>query len=96
MDSLSERTQQKFIAVTTMFEALGKNLKEPHTKPLGNGIHELRFVGREGHIRILHFFYDDNKIVFTNGFVKKTNKTPKKEIELAQERRKTYLGRKNK
>ena len=94
MDSLSSRTQQKFLAVVGMLEKFGKNLNEPHMKMLGKEIYELRFSGQEGPIRVLHFFYDGKKIVFTNGFVKKTNKAPKKEIELAEQRRKIYLNRK--
>ena len=94
IDSLTPRTQQRFFAVVGMLENLGKDLNEPHAKLLGNEIYELRFSGQEGHIRVLHFFYDDKKIVFTNGFIKKTNKLPKKEIELAEQRRKTYLNRK--
>ena len=94
IDSLASRTQQKFFAIIGMVENLGKNLPEPHAKQLGNGIFELRFKGQEGHIRILHFFYDDNKIIFTNGFIKKSNKTPKKEIELAVKRREIYIQRK--
>jgi len=94
IDSLASRTQQKFFAVVGMLENLGKKFPEPHAKPLGNGIYELRFKGQEGHIRILHFFYDDKKIILTNGFIKKSNKTPKKEIEIAEKRREIYLKNK--
>ena len=94
IDSLASRTQQKFFAVVGMLETLGKSLPEPHAKPLGNGIYELRLKGQEGYIRILHFFFDDNKIILTNGFIKKSNKTPRKEIELAEDRRIQYLNRK--
>ena len=43
--------------------------------------------------RILYFFRVCKKIILTNGFVKKTQKTPKKEIELAKKYRKIYLER---
>ena len=94
IDSLASRTQQKYFAVIGMLEKLGKNLPEPHAKSLGNGIYELRFKGQEGHIRILHFFYDGNKIILTNGFIKKSNKTPKKEMTLAEKRKEQYLNKK--
>jgi len=93
IDSLASRTQQKYFAVVGMLEKMGKSLPEPHAKSLGNGIYELRFRGQEGHIRVLHFFYDKDKIIFTNGFIKKTNKTPKKEITLAEKRRQIYLDK---
>ena len=41
----------------------------------------------------LYFFYCGNKIIMTNGFIKKINKTPKKEIELAKLRKADYIGR---
>lgn len=44
-------------------------------------------------IRVLYFFFYEGKIVLTNGFVKKTNKTPREEIKLAKDRRKDYIER---
>ena len=43
---------------------------------------------------MLYFFYVDSRIVLTNGFIKKTNKTPIKEIEKAKKYRADYLKRK--
>lgn len=43
--------------------------------------------------RILYFFFVGDKAVLTNGFVKKTQKTPRKEIEKAKTYRKDYLRR---
>jgi len=45
-------------------------------------------------VRILYFFDDDRIIIATNGFVKKQQKTPKSEIELAKRRRAVYHKRK--
>jgi len=39
----------------------------------------------------LYFFYHGREIILTNGFIKKTQKTPKKEIELAKKYRDDYL-----
>ncbi|MBS6104821.1 type II toxin-antitoxin system RelE/ParE family toxin [uncultured Megasphaera sp.] len=46
-----------------------------------------------GITRALFFFYVGGKIVVTNGFTKKTQKTPPKEISLAQKRRTDYIRR---
>ena len=54
---------------------------------------ELRCQSGNNISRILYFFYCDNKIIMTNGFIKKTNKTPKKEIELAKLRKADYIER---
>ena len=47
-------------------------------------------------VRVLYFFYFEGKIVFTNGFVKKTQKTPREEIRKAKEYRKDYIERSQK
>ena len=58
-----------------------------------DGIFELRCILGKDITRVLFFFYLDEKIVLTNGFVKKTRKIPKKEIELAKSRRKDFIER---
>ena len=93
INSLQIRTQNKYFVVVELLEELGKRLPEPHAKDLGDGIYELRFSGIEGKVRILYFFYYENKIIFTNGFVKKTGRIPQNELETAKGRRKVYLGR---
>ena len=44
-------------------------------------------------IIVLYFFYYEGKIILTNGFVKKTQKTPKEEIQIAKDRRKDFIER---
>ncbi|WP_367949861.1 type II toxin-antitoxin system RelE/ParE family toxin [uncultured Ruminococcus sp.] len=43
--------------------------------------------------RIFYFFVIGQKIILTNGFIKKTQKTPKTEIALAKKYRNNYLNR---
>lgn len=93
IDSLHERSQQKYFEVVSLLEKYGKGLPKPHADYLGDEIYELRFIGIEGKIRVLYFFYSGDKVVFTNGFVKKAQRTPKRELELAKERRNMYLQR---
>jgi len=45
---------------------------------------------------LLGFFDGNNLVILTNGFVKKTQKTPKNKVELAEKRKKDYLKRKEK
>lgn len=96
IDSLHERTQQKFFNVVDMLAEYGKSLPKPHADGLGDDIYELRFIGIEGKIRVFYFFYDGSKIVLTNGFIKKTQKAPRKEIDTAKKRMKAYFERKKK
>ncbi|MCG8431881.1 MAG: type II toxin-antitoxin system RelE/ParE family toxin [Candidatus Omnitrophica bacterium] len=91
IDSLDRRTQRKFFSKVELLEEFGHKLPEPHVKYIGDDIFELRFVGTEGQIRILYFFFHLHKAILTNGFIKKSNKTPKKEKMIAIGRRKYYL-----
>jgi phage-related protein len=57
-------------------------------------IWEIRVKSGSNIFRILGFFYKNKIIILTNGFMKKTQKTPLKELKLAQNRKKDYLERK--
>jgi len=56
-----------------------------------NGIYEVRVITTFKSIRILCFFDDGNLVVLVNCFVKKTQKTPRKEIKLAEKLKNEYL-----
>lgn len=77
-----------------LLERNGNELREPYSKSLGDGIFELRIKLGSDITRVLYFFVMDRKIILTNGFVKKTQKTPKQEIELCKKYRDEYLNRK--
>lgn len=91
--SLDEDTQDKFIYKKELLEHFGPQLRYPHTSEIGNGMFELRFKGKEGQVRVLFFFCYGKQIILTHGFVKKTQKIPKKEINIAIKRREEYLER---
>ena len=91
VEALHIRSQRKFFDVVELLENFGRGLTLPHAKYIGNEIFELRFESFEGAIRVLYFFFDGEKAVLTNGFVKKSNKTPKNEKETAVERREIYF-----
>lgn len=94
IDSLDYKTQRKFFFKKGLLQEFGPSLPYPHAKYIGNDIYELRLEGVEGSIRVLYFFFYKNEIIFTNGFIKKSNKTPKREKELALERKRLFLSRK--
>ena len=91
--SLKQRTRQKFFTCVGLLEEYGKRLPGPHARYIGKGIYELRVRGQEGQVRVLYFFFQHETIIFTNGFIKKTNKVSKKEKDLAELRKQAYLER---
>ena len=70
----------------------GTRLNENITKHLEDGIWELR----PGNNRIFYFFFQENTFVLLHQFRKKSQKTPKREIEKAKRERDDYLFRKEK
>lgn len=93
IDSLDFKTQRKFFFGKELLEEFGHKLPFPHAKYIGNDIFEIIFRGQEGHIRVLYFFYHQDKVIFTNGFIKKSGKAPRNEVETAKERRGKYLNK---
>ena len=70
------------------------NSGKPYSKHLSEGIFELRAKVGSDITRVLYFFYVERHIILTNGFIKKTQKTPPKEIERAKKYCADYLRRK--
>ena len=68
--SLNVHSREKFFSVVELLEEFGKGLSFPHAKYIGNEIFELRFESVEGAVRVLYFFFDGEKVVLTNGFIK--------------------------
>ena len=93
INSLAVKMQAKIYMLLQILSENGNNLREPYSKHLDDGIFELRAKVGSDISRVLYFFYVDQRIIVTNGFVKKTQKTPKSEIEKAKEIRKEYLER---
>ena len=91
--SLEPKMQAKMFREIELLEEYGNQLREPHSKMLDDGIFEIRAKVSSDITRILYFFVVNKKIILTNGFVKKTQKTPSSEIELAKKYRKDYLNR---
>ena len=93
LDSLDKKMRAKFLMEIRLLEEKGNQLRKPYSKALKDGIFELRCKFGGDITRVLYFFYYDGKIVLTNGFIKKTQKTPKYEIQLAKDRREDFIER---
>lgn len=94
MLGLNTKMRAKMFRTIEMLEKNGNKLREPASKPLGDGIMELRAKVGTDISRVLYFFVVGRKVVLTHGFVKKTQKTPPEEIDLAKRYRAEYMSRK--
>ena len=76
----------KIVAYFDLLEEMGTRIGEPVTKFLGGEIWELRPLKN----RFLYAYYKENKFIILHHFIKKTQKTPRKELEIAKRRLKEY------
>ena len=82
----------KALLMVALLREHGANLRLPYSKQLEDGIFELRAKQGSNITRLLYFFFAGKKAVLTNGFVKKTQKTPRTQIQKAKEYRSDYLA----
>ena len=92
--SQDKKMQAKLFMSLELLELKGPELREPYSKPLGDGIFEVRAKQGTDISRVLYFFVVGRKVILTNGFVKKTAKTPPGEIDRAKRYRTDYQQRK--
>jgi len=83
LDGLKEKTRNKTLAWIKMLSEHGPNLHRPHADLLDGHIRELRVSFANDEVRIFYFFADET-IILTHGFIKKTREVPQSEIERAK------------
>jgi len=69
-------------------EVYGPDLGMPHTRAMGKGLFELRLKAAEGIARVLYCTIIGKKIMILHQFIKKSDRTPPKELVLARRRMK--------
>jgi len=91
--TLPRKMRSRIYKVASVLEITGPQTRMPYSEHLDDGIFQIR-AQQEGNIsRVLYFFAVGKTIVLTNGFTKKTPKTPPAEIELAKKYRADYERR---
>ncbi len=93
LDALDKKLRSKTLRTIAFLEEKGHLIGEPDSKHLEDGIFELRTTMGDNASRVLYFFCIGDKAVLTHGFRKKTQRTPRREIERAKRYRKDYLAR---
>ena len=77
-----------FLHIAEMIEEFGPTIGKPYSAPMGGGLFEIRAKGKEGIGRSLYCMVKGREIVILHSFIKKSQKTPKKELDLAKKRMK--------
>ena len=85
---LPDTLAARYIVLTRRMVVLGPNLGAPHTKAFGEGLFELRLKGAEGIARVFFCTLIGKRIVILHSFIKKSDKTPPREREIAEARMK--------
>ena len=78
----------RFLRYAERMEGYGPDLGMPHTRAMGEGIFELRIKAAEGIARVFYCTVVGRRVVFLHQFVKKTDKTPPRELDVARRRMK--------
>ena len=78
----------RFLRYAERMETYGPDLGMPHTRAMGDGLFELRLKAAEGIARVLYCTTVSRRIVMLHQFIKKSERTPIKELEVAQRRMK--------
>ena len=88
IDRMPVSIRASYAHITKRMLAYGPNLGMPYTRAMGNGLFEIRAHAREGIGRVFYCTIVGQKIVMLHGFIKKTEKTPARELDLALRRMK--------
>ena len=91
---LDNKMRAKMIRMLVMLQENGPAIRMPYSEELEDGIFELRAKVGSDISRVLYFYDKDQIVILTNGFVKKSQKTPHQEIITAKKYRSDYLARK--
>ena len=89
LEALPADMRVRFSYISRLIEEFGLDrVREPHVKHLQGPLWEMRMKGKDGISRAIYVTATGQRVVVVRVFVKKTQKTPKREIDLALKRAK--------
>ena len=83
-----------YLRLVGLIRENGANLRMPHSRAMGKGLFEIRCKGSEGIGRAFYCTMVGKKIIILHAFIKKTEKTPDNELEIARKRQKEIYDEK--
>ena len=91
IEALPVGLRASYARLTELLEEFGLELRMPHSRAMGSGLFELRPRGREGIARVFYCTKVGRKIIILHSFIKKTNETPKREMDIARRRQREVI-----
>lgn len=92
LEALPSDVRARFVRVVDLIESVGlERVGHPHVRHLRGPLWEIRLSGRDGIARALYVTATGRRVIVVRAFVKKTQRTPRREIELALERAREVL-----
>ena len=89
VDALPDDMQMRFARIAGMMREYGLlSMREPYVKHLAGKLWEMRLKGRDGIARSIYVAVSGQRVMVLRTFVKKTQETPRREIEIAMARMK--------
>ena len=96
MQTLAEDEKAEMTDKIEYLRIYGNNIRRPRADYLRDKIYELRMTLTKNETRTLYFFFNNNEIVLTHAFYKKTQSVPESEINKAIKYKNDFLNRYNK
>ncbi len=100
VETLNNRVDKELIALPTdcraqfiriselLIEHGPQHVRGPYVKPLGRKLYEMRMMGKDGIARAVYVAASGRRLIVVHAFIKKSRKTPKRNLELARQRAK--------
>lgn len=88
LDSIPTDARTEVIRILFLLKEHGIRLGMPYVRPIEDKLYEIRAKEKDGIYRVFYFAHTGKRFVMLHGFMKKTQQTPRKEIEIAKERMK--------
>tara|TARA_R110002110_G_scaffold390102_1_gene602933 strand:- start:444 stop:779 length:336 start_codon:yes stop_codon:yes gene_type:complete len=84
-----KKLKARFVRITELVEQFGpSDVGMPHVKALGQGLFEIRAKSDEGIGRAFFCYVVNKEVIILHSFIKKTQKTPAKDLKIARDRMK--------
>ncbi len=95
LETLPKKDRAKILREIDLLQEFGLRLTMPHVKKMKGtaDLWELRVKQGTDNYRVFYFAYTGQKFVMLHAFQKKTQKTPKKDIEIAEYRKSDFIKR---